>query len=248
MGNESSHTRTINYTRATTAIITPLDNLSLTLTGRWSQLRADEDDPIYAMIIRSWRCEVKKLSTVHFVAVRSRDRDKSTFPPHCGLMLKNKFYLENGEENKRHEFDYLLAHAFIKDVPREQDDRMCTKLVLFFCNSREEVYQQLQGVHKNYSEADRAMSPGVESYTSCATLVGLIKKELRKPFDVNWAQHLKGNTGKCSDDVTNCALFAARIFKHLTPSSEQNDCFEYIQRAFREINLDHMMSVYRGSF
>ncbi len=126
MGNGNSNT-------------TSLDALSIPLTT-FSRLREDEENPTYAMKISSWRCEVKKPSTVHFVAVRSQDREKSTFPPHCGLMLKNQFYLASTEENKRHIFDYLLAHAFIKRIPETKDESAPTKLVLFFCKSQEDVY------------------------------------------------------------------------------------------------------------
>ncbi len=175
--------------------------LEVTLTPS-SLIKEDDKNPIYVLHIGKWRCEVKKCSTLHFVAVRSKDNKWSKFPPHCGLMLKNKFYLQERDGDEKHEFDYLLAHALLMDT-----DSASTKLILSFYNSQKMVFTELRSVHKAYKQATESISPGVISSTPCNQLVELVKEELAKPFDPNWSKHLEG-ASRPSNSVTNCALLA----------------------------------------
>ncbi len=207
-----------------------------------SLIKEDDSNPTYVLHIGKWRCEVKKCSTLHFVAVRSKDNDWSKFPPHCGLMLKNKFYLQERAGDQKHEFDYLLAHALLMDK-----DSASTKLILSFCNSQKMVFTELCSVHKAYQQATESISPGVTSSTPCNQLVKLIKEELAKPFDPNWNKHLEG-AARPSDSVTNCALLAGRVFRDLMPSSERDDSFDNIQLAFSQLGLKDLASTYRSDF
>lgn len=211
------------------------EELSIDLTCE-SDIREDDTNPVYALHIGNWRCQVEKSSTLHYVAIRSKI--KKTFPPHCGLMVKNTFHLTS--DDVKYEFKYLLAHA----LKRGSDG---TKIVLVFCSDKEIVFQKLRGVHGAYEDSIESTSAGIEASTPCSDLVSLVGEELQKPFDQDWNKHLRG-AAKPGKNVTNCALLAARIFSELTPPDNKYEAVDNLHAAFASLGLDELATSYLDDF
>lgn len=203
----------------------------------------DDDNPTYAIHIGDWRCEVKKCSMLYYVAVRSKNNH--TFPPHCGLMVKNTFYVKGSRgDSTEYKYQHLLVHALLKKNEKTSDS---TYIVLVFCNERERVFQKLRGVHKAYEDATESQSDGIMSSTSCSDLVTLVTAELQKPFDPDWASHLTG-AEKAGGNVTNCALLTARIFHELSPANIKEDAVQNLQAAFANLGLKDLATKYLSDF
>lgn len=152
-------------------------------------IQEDDSDPVYAIRIGPWRCKVEEASKVYYVAVPPAT--KKTFPPHCGLMVENTFYIKRpGSITK--EYKYLLGHAFL-----DSTDKNSTEFVLYFCSERPKVFQKLRGVHRNYEGATAQCSPGIACFTSCSDIVGHVRTELAKPFDPKWKERLTEGWWAC---------------------------------------------------
>ena len=106
------------------------------------------------------------------------------------------------------------------------------------CKNRDAVFNELALVFKNSEYYTRAMSPGFVSSMACFQLVEKLRGEIRKPFDKDWSESLTEKVEKLADpcDVTNCALFAGRIFYTLAPVADRQDiAIKGTIRVFQEL-------------
>ena len=194
-------------------------------------VKEDEVDRVYALCINDVRFEVKSCCTIHLAVIAT----KPTFAIHAGLLLENtnKFFVtENG--NTR-EYSHLVAHALYYE--KSKDDWR-SQLMVTVCNSRDAAINELQNVYASSEYRSPVISAGFVSTMACYSLIEHIKSELNKPFDRHFMTRLREGAEKAPDGVTNCALFAARIFYTLAPSDDKEEiAVKNIRKTFKEMGL-----------
>ena len=226
MGNSSSTATTVRREPTLPEVLT------ITLSSI-RDVKEDSIDPLYSMCIGKWTCQVKKGSYVRYVAVKSSTNN--TFPPHFGLLIENSFYLKKIGSTKEYRREYVLAHALIKDSG--------TMFSISFFNNKRTTFTTLREVHGAYTHATEHESDQVLSVTPMKELVGYIQEELQKPFDQNWRHHLTG-APKTRADVTNCALFSARLLYKVTPNENKSETAENIKEVFDDLGLTKLALQY----
>ena len=194
-------------------------------------VKEDEVDRVFALCINDVRFEVKSCCTIHLAVIAT----KPTFSIHAGVLLENEnkfFVTQNG--NTR-EYSHLVAHALYYD--KSKDDWK-SKLMVTVCNSRDAAINELQNVYKSEEYHSPVISSGFVSAMACFSLIQHIKSELNKPFDRHFLTRLSEGAEKAPDGVTNCALFAARIFYALAPSDDKEEiAVKNIRKTFKEMGL-----------
>ena len=198
--------------------------------------KPDADDRIYALRLNNTRFKVTCCSTVYFAGV---------YVPrcsilHCGLVIENNFYVtENGVTSQ---YSHLVVHAlFVKQANGD----LKTKLIMVFCNSRNDTFNELAIIVKNCQDYNRAMSAGFVSSIPCFTLIEHLRSEIKKPFDKDWAKRLNEKVEKAGNNMTNCALFAARIFYAVAPSADREAlAIKGIISVFKELGFEDSVSEY----
>lgn len=203
-------------------------------------VKEDEVDRAFALCINDVRFEVKSCCTIHLAVIAAKPTDihvatKPEFAIHAGVLLENEnkfFVTENG--NTR-EYSHLVAHALYYE--KSKDDWR-SKLMVTVCNSRDTAINELQNVYKSEKYCSPVISSGFVSAMACFSLIQHIKFELNKPFDRLFLTRLSEGAEKAPDGVTNCALFAARLFYALAPSDDKEEiAVKNIRKTFKEIGL-----------
>ena len=194
-------------------------------------VKEDEVDRVFALCINDVRFEVKSCCTIHLAVIAAT---KPTFAIHAGVLLENEnmfFVTQNG--NTR-EYSHLVAHALYYE--KSKDDWR-SKLMVTVCNSRDTAINELQNVYKSEEYCSPVVSSGFVSAMACFSLIQHIKFELNKPFDRHFMTRLSEGAEKAPDGVTNCALFAARLFYALAPSDDKEEIAMNIRTTFKKMGL-----------
>ena len=186
--------------------------------------KVDEDNSVYAMKLHDCfsdsliRFKVSKCSTVFFGGVNITKNGLF----HSGLLFENDFEVTQNGVTDTYPKGHLLAHAMF--VRKEGADDLDTMLLVCMCKNREAAFNELARIAaKNAEYYTRAMSPGFVSSTPCSKVVEKLQAEIRKPFDKYWRERLTQKTEKLGDSMTNCAIFAARIFYSLAPTEDRQE-------------------------
>ena len=197
--------------------------------------QADSDDSVYALKLNDSsagmvRFKVSKCSTVFFATIYTK-----TAYPHSGLVIENDFEVTVNGSTTTYKNGYLVAHAMFT----RSGSTLSTRLLVCMCTTRNAAFNELAVVFKNAGTYTRAMSPGFVSSTACFQLVETLRKEIRKPFDQYWDKRLTEKVEPLGDGITNCAIFAGRIFYSLAPSQDCKDSAkEGIQKVFKSLNIE----------
>ena len=191
-----------------------------------------EDNKLYALMLNDVKFNVSKCSTVFFAAVHITMYDIL----HSGLVIENDFDVTVNGVTTSYSGGHLVAHAL---YVKQEDGKMSTKLCVSMCSNRPGVFNELALVVKNAASYTRAMSPGFVSSTPCFQLVEKLRSEISKPFDLHWAKRLKEKVEKLGDNMTNCAIFAGRIFYALAPAEDKEEiAIKGTLRVFKELNFE----------
>ena len=158
---------------------------------------------------------------------------------HSGLLIENDFEVTQNGVTKTYPKGHLMAHAmFVKN-----GDELGTKLYVCMCTNREAAFNELACIAaKNAESYTRAMSPGFVSSTPCFQVVEKLQAEIRKPFDKYWKERLTEKAEKLGDNVTNCAIFAARLFYSLAPATDKQEiAVKGTLKVFQELGYSEAM-------
>lgn len=184
--------------------------------------------------IDGWhKCTLDRCSTVYFVAVKKKDKPK--YAPHCGLLLENTFQLTK-PDGTASEHSYVLIHA----LPSLNQGKS-TYLLVNFCDSKDAAFRELAKVFKKDPKGfENSISPGWRSSKSCADVISHLQSEMNRPFDPHWQSRLDDDDTSTKADmasVTNCAMFASRIYYVLAPDGRKEGAIKEIRAVFQKLGI-----------
>lgn len=173
-----------------------------------SDISEDSSNPTYSVELPDgYSCRVTKWSQVYLLAVRSKTHD--SFPPHCGLLLKNNFIVTD-KHGTEHTYQYGVIHGLSKELKGYETEYMW--IHFYLCQTEEAAYRQLESVGPKgqLKSSYRGKTGGWTSPLACSKFVEVIQAELLRKFSTKLNDLY--TDGEVNLEYSNCALCAARLF------------------------------------